>query len=183
MCAQKQKSTSTSVTYSARRREEDLPPCSELIRPPEPSIQFNTKESTLAEVRDIIRVARTSAAPGPSGVPYRVYKHCPRHLERLWRLIRAVWQRGKVPKQWRHAEGVWILKEEDASDIAQFRTISLLSVEGKTFFKVLANRLTELLLRNPYIDTTVQKGGVPGMLGCLEHTGVVTQLIWEAREN
>lgn len=53
-------------------REEDLPPCSELIRPPEPSIQFNTKEPTLAEVREIIRGAWASAAPGPSGVPYRV---------------------------------------------------------------------------------------------------------------
>lgn len=156
MCAQKRKSTST---YSTRRREEDLPPCSELIRPPEPSIQFNIKESTLAEVRDIIRAARASAAPGPSGVPYRVYKHCPRHLERLWRLIRAVWQRGKVPKQWRHAEGVWILKEEDASGIAQFHTISLLSVEGKTFFKLLANRLTEFLLRNSYIDTACRRAG------------------------
>lgn len=61
-------------------------------------------------------------------------------MERLRRLIRAVLLRGKVPKQWRHAKGVWILKEEDASDFTQLRTISLLSVEGKTFFKVLANR-------------------------------------------
>lgn len=33
----------------------------------------------------------------------------------------------------------------------------------KNFFKVLANRLPEFLLRNSYIDITVQKGGVPGM--------------------
>lgn len=36
---------------------------------------------------------------------------------------------------------------------------------------------------NTYIDTTVQKGGVPGVPGCIEHTGVVTQLIRETRES
>jgi len=56
-------------------------------------------------------------------------------------------------------------------------------VEGKIFFKILANRLSEYLQRNSYIDTSVQKGGVQGMPGCLEHTGVITQLIREVREN
>lgn len=32
------------------------------------------------------------------------------------------------------------------------------------------------------MDTSVQKGGVPGVPACLEHSGVVTQLIREARE-
>ncbi len=38
------------------------------------------------------------------------------------------------------------------------------------------------LLSNKYINTSVQKGGISGVPGCLEHTGVVTQLIREARE-
>lgn len=38
------------------------------------------------------------------------------------------------------------------------------------------------LLRNSYIDI-VQKGGVPNLPGCIKHTGVVTQLNREAREN
>lgn len=43
--------------------------------------------------------------------------------------------------------------------------------------------ITEFLLRNGYVDTSVQKGGVPRVPGCIEHTEVVTQLIREAREN
>lgn len=66
-------------------------------------------------------------------------------------------------------------KEDNASDITQFCSISLRSVEGKVSFKILANGLTVYLLRNTYIDIAVQKGEVPGMLGCIEHTGVVTQ--------
>ena len=33
------------------------------------------------------------------------------------------------------------------------------------------------------IDTSVQKGGVPGMPGVIEHTGVITQLLKEAKTN
>lgn len=57
----------------------------------------------------------------------------------------------------------------------------LLNVEGKVFFSILARRMTEFL-RNKYIDTSAHKGGIPGVLGCFEHTGAVIQLIREARE-
>ncbi|XP_050957201.1 uncharacterized protein LOC127158092 [Labeo rohita] len=78
------------------------------------------------------------------------------------------------------------MRDEDVlSEISDIGTrfISLLSVEGKIFFKIMSQRLMEYLLKNGYIDTSVQKGGVPGVPGCLEHTGVVTQLIREARES
>ena len=104
-------------------------------------------------------------------------------MERLWKIFRVIWKRGKVPQQWKYAEGVWIPKEENARNIKQFRTISLLSVECKTFFKIVSIRLMGFLLKNTYIDTSVQKGGVPGVPGCIEHTGVVTQLIREARDS
>ncbi|KAL1266763.1 hypothetical protein QQF64_002438 [Cirrhinus molitorella] len=127
--------------------------------------------------------ARSRSAPGPSRVPYKVYKRCPVLLRILWKILRVIWRRGAVADQWRQAEGVWIPKEENSTKLEQFRTISLLSVEGKIFFSILSRRLTDFLLKNAYIDTSVQKGGIPGVSGCLEHTGVVTQLIREARED
>lgn len=81
------------------------------------------------------------------------------------------------------SEGVWIPKEEVSKTINQFRIISLLSVEGKIFFSIAAKWLSDFLASNNYIDKVVQKGGVSGVPGCLEHTGVVTKLIREAREN
>lgn len=42
--------------------------------------------------------------------------------------------------------------------------------------------MMEFLLRNSYVDTSVQKWGDPKFLGCIEHTGVVTKLIRGARE-
>ncbi|GFN78864.1 reverse transcriptase [Plakobranchus ocellatus] len=74
------------------------------------------------------------------------------------------------------AEGVYIPKEQDSRGINQFRPISLLNVEGKIFFSVMASRLTKYLTENGYINTSVQKGGNPGVSGCLEHA----TMIWEA---
>lgn len=181
-CTEEEVNKYLSTTYSDSARDKELGPCKTLITPPEPTLAFNTREPTLKEVEEVVKAARTSSAPGPSGVSYVVYKRCPRLLKRLWKLIKVIWRRGKVAQQWRHAEGVWIPKEESSSTTEQFRVISLLSVEGKIFFSILARRLTEFLLRNKYIDTSVQKGGVPKMPGCIEHTGVVTQLLREARE-
>lgn len=47
----------------------------------------------------------------------------------------------------------------------------------------MSRHLTDYFLKNSYIDTSVQKGGIPKVSGCLEHTRMVTQLIREAREN
>ncbi|XP_077372334.1 uncharacterized protein LOC144033646 [Festucalex cinctus] len=181
-CTEEEVNNYLNVSYSDSAREEELGPCRTLITPPEPIVAFNTKEPTLKEVEEVVRAARSNSAPGPSGVPYVVFKRCPRLLKRLWRILRVIWRRGKVAQQWRHAEGVWIPKEESSITIEQFRIISLLSVESKIFFSIVARRMTEFLLRNTYIDTSVQKGGVPKVPGCIEHTGVVTQLIREARE-
>ena len=58
-----------------------------------------------------------------------------------------------------------------------------MDVEGKVFWSVIARRMNAYLIANKYIDTSVQKGGIPGMSGCLEHTAVITQLIREAKKD
>ena len=74
------------------------------------------------------------------------------------------------------ADGVYIPKEQNSTEINQFRPISLLNVEGNIFFSVMASRLTKYLTENGYINTSVQKGGIPGVSGCLENA----TMIWEA---
>ena len=87
-----------------------------------------------------------------------------------------------MPNSWTRAEECLVPKEKNSESINQFRTISLLSVEGKIFFSILSKRLTHFLTKNKYIDTSVQKGGIPGFSGCVEHNSVVSQLIKETKE-
>lgn len=59
--------------------------------------------------------------------------------------------------------------------------MSRLSKEGKIFFSILAKRLTSYMTKNGYVCTSIQNGGIPSFSGCLEHTGVLNQMIPEAR--
>ncbi|XP_063054019.1 uncharacterized protein LOC134448252 [Engraulis encrasicolus] len=164
-------------------KELELGDCDILIDPPAPTFQFDMSELKLRETKEVVHKARACSAPGPSGTSYKVYKNCPKLLLRLWKILRVFWRKGKIPQQWRMAEGVWIPKEENSTQLDQFRIISLLCIESKIFFSAISRRLCTYLARNTYVDTSVQKGGISGMPGCVEHTGVVTQLIREAREN
>ena len=67
--------------------------------------------------------------------------------------------------------------------ITQFRTISLLNVEGKIFFSVMARPVKSYMTENSYADATVQKGGVHGFSGCVGHSSIISQLIHEAKVN
>jgi len=113
-------------THSDTRRDDPLGPCAHIMPEPAPTIALDSKEPTLAEVKDVVKKARAGSAPGPNGIPYKVYKMCPRLLHRLWRLSKVVWRKGQVPECWQKAEGLFVPKETNSHNISQFRTISLL---------------------------------------------------------
>lgn len=131
------------------------------------------------EVKQVIHHARTASAPGPNGVPYKVFKNCPRLLKLLWRLMVTAWKTQSIPSSWCQAVTTFIPKEKKSQNLCQFRGIALLNVEGKIFFSILARHLTNFLLVNSYIDTSCQKAGVPGFPGCVEHSA----MIWEQIQN
>ena len=149
---------------------------------PQPQVDFDNEPPSWKEFNNRLRKTRNKSAPGPNGVPYVVYKRCPGVARLLWGYLKGMWKKNSISREWRKAEGVFIPKEEGAEDVEKFRTISLLNVEGKLFFGLKAERLMKFALENKCIDTSIQKGGVPGMAGCLEHTAVISQLIREAKE-
>lgn len=87
-----------------------------------------------------------------------------------------------IPTAWRRASGVLIPKERNSSMISQFRHISLLNVEGKIVFSIVARRLAGYLETNGYIDTTMQKAGISGFSGCLEHASMIWFQIQAAKK-
>ena len=92
-----------------------------------------------------------------------------------------MWKKNAISELWQEAEGVFIPKEDGATVVEKFRTVSLLNVEGKLYFGMQADRLVTYTLANGYIDTSIQKGGVPAVSGCMEHTAILSQLIREAK--
>ena len=152
------------------------------IRPtPQPAHPFELGEIRLAEVKEVITKSRSKSAPGSNGISYKVYKRCPLLTRRLWKLIKVIWRKKHLPESWLMAEGCYVPKEENSTALPQFREISLLNVEGKVFWSIVAKRLSKFLTCNKYIDTAAQKGGVTGFAGCIEHTTVMTHMIGDAK--
>ena len=106
-----------------------MPAIAGSVRPTKPGVEFDLSEPKLAEVEKFISKARAASAPGPNGVPYKVYKKCGELMKTLWRLLKVVWRQDVVPLSWSEAEGVYIPKEENSSTLSQFRPISLLNVD------------------------------------------------------
>ena len=167
--------------HSDEHSNEDLGEWGSLLEAKEPEVAFDSSEPRLKEIQAMLKKARSGSAPGPNGITYQVYKKCPRLTRRLWRLLRVVWRKSESVSSWSRAEGCFIPKQKNAEKITEFRTISLLNVEGKIYMAVLAKRLTTFMLSNKYIDTSVQKGGVPEVPGCEEHTAIVTEIIKQAK--
>ncbi len=167
--------------YSDNRRATPLGSPGHVQCPNPPTIQFDTSPPKLREVEDVIRKARSASAPGPNGLPYKLYKNCPQVVRILWRLMRTAWRNQQVPAKWQQAIGVFIPKEENSCTISQFRSIALLNVEGKIFFSILARRMTNFLMANDYINTSCQKAGIPGFPGCIEHSSMIWEQIQQAK--
>uniref|UniRef100_A0A3B4XDA6 Reverse transcriptase domain-containing protein n=1 Tax=Seriola lalandi dorsalis TaxID=1841481 RepID=A0A3B4XDA6_SERLL len=167
--------------YSDNRRASPLGPPGHVPHPNPPTIQFDISPPKLQEVEVVIKKARSASAPGPNGLPYKLYKNCPQVVRVLWRLMRTAWRNKEVPAEWQQALGVFIPKEENSCTVSQFRSIALLNVEGKIFFSVLARRMTNFLMANEYIDTSCQKVGIPGFPGCIEHSSIIWEQIQQAK--
>ena len=147
----------------------------------EPQVEYNSSLPSWHEFSRKLKKTRNKSAPGPNGVPYLLYKRCPKVARLLFGYLKGLWKKKAISKAWRKAEGIFIPKEEGATKVGKFRTISLLNVEGKLYFALKAERLTQYIVANRYIDESIQKGGIPGVSGCVEHTSLLSQLIREAK--
>ena len=121
-------------TYSDALRHESLQERADIPAVPLPTSSFCLASPSLEEVRGAVRKARNRSAPGTNGVPYLLYKRCPKTLYLLHSLIQKAWSSVTVDDEWKKAEGVYIPKEKDSKGLNQFRPISLLNVEGENIF-------------------------------------------------
>ena len=162
-------------------KEQKREPPEDLWAYEEPCVEFNNKPPSFNEFMKRLRKTRAKSAPGPNGIPYMVYKRCPKVARQLWLYLSGLWKKNAISESWSKAEGILIPKIDGAAEVGKFRTISLLNVEGKIYFAMRADRLLKFVQDNKYIDPSIQKGGLPEISGCLEHTAILSQLIREAK--
>ena len=107
------------------------------------------------------------------------WRKCPKVLKVLQCLLHETWKKMLIHSSWCTTEGIYIPKEADSVALKQFRPISLLNMEGKVLFGVLIWRMTRFTMQN----ISMQKAGIPGFSGCLEHASMTWSVMQEAGTN
>ena len=79
---------------------------------------------------------RNKNAPGLNGIPFLVYKKCPKVLDVLLEILNRVWKDKKIPSSWQKAIIVLLAKSDDLKSPAEFRPIALLNAEGLSLIHI-----------------------------------------------
>ena len=88
---------------------------------------------------------KNGKAVGPDGIPVEVYKAAGADLvEKLHVLFTRIWEEEVIPSDFRDALIVKFFKKGVKVDCGNYRGISLLSIAGKIFARILACRLTPI---------------------------------------
>ena len=120
----------------------------------------------------VLQSRRNSSAPGPNGISNVIWKRCPTLQRRLFSVITRVWTTCCIPPSWQRATIRLIHKYGPATEPSNFRPIALTNCDGKIFFALVGKAIREHMIRNSFFDLRLQKGFLPGVAGCLEHSSL-----------
>ena len=87
------------------------------------------------------------------------------------------------PSSWCTAKFITIHIKGDTSDPGNFLPIELTSAVSKLFHKVIAYRLEQYIISNDILDTSLQKGFLRGVNGCMEHIFAIQSILTNAKDH
>ncbi|GFN96032.1 RNA-directed DNA polymerase from mobile element jockey-like, partial [Plakobranchus ocellatus] len=123
-------------------------------RKPTVSAQTFTVEFTRTELDAALEKGTNGKAPGLDGVTQEMLTNISLNAkEVLLKLLNRTWTSGVLPRAWRTAVLVPMLKKgKNAKTTSSYRPISLTSVICKTIERMVNARLVHYLERNSYLD-------------------------------
>jgi hypothetical protein len=106
-------------------------------------LPINVDRPTREEIRTAIIRLKNGKAAGPDDIPAEALKaDIDTAAEVLYTLFGDVWDSESIPKDWKQGILVKVPKKGDLQECNNYRGISLLSVPGKVFCRVLLDRMT-----------------------------------------
>jgi hypothetical protein len=116
----------------------------ERLQEEEEEEEEEAKEISIEEVEKAIKQMRKNRAPGICKITAEMLQNTGQHtIKWLHRVINTIWTSEKTPADWRKAIIIPIHKKGDRKVCDNTRGISLLSVPGKVFTRVILNRMNE----------------------------------------
>ncbi|MGL5901241.1 MAG: reverse transcriptase domain-containing protein [Cetobacterium sp.] len=114
------------------------------IKPADTDLPIDCNIPTREEIRKAIMQLRNGKAAGPDNIPAEALKaDISTSVEMLYPLFKNIWEEEQVPAEWKEGYLIKIPKKGDLSKCTNYRGITLLSVPGKVFNRVLLNRMKD----------------------------------------
>jgi Reverse transcriptase (RNA-dependent DNA polymerase) len=136
-------------------------------------------EITIEEVEKAIKQMKNRKAAGIDGIQAEIYKYGGETIIKwLHRVILTSWNSEEIPEDWRKMVIIPLHKSNTRQDCNNARGISLLSIAGKIFTKVILNRISdtvESLLRENQCGFRTRRG-------CCDQIFTLRQIIEKTRE-
>ena len=134
-------------------------------------------------LKTIFKSKSATSAPGEDGVMYGVLAKMPSTHYFLATLYNKLDRCGEAPDIWANSIVTLAYKGGETGETSNFRMIALTSCLAKPYHIIKAERLSKFMVDNKYIDPSVQKGFMANILGCVEHTTLLQEIIQHSRKN
>ena len=104
----------------------------------EEDLPISCDRPTRAEIRKAIGLLRNGKAPGPDEIPAEALKAgSGTMVEKLYHLFGKIWEDEEIPTDWGEGHLIKLSKKGDLGVCLNYRGITLLSVPGKVFNRVI----------------------------------------------
>ncbi|KAK7113089.1 hypothetical protein V1264_012440 [Littorina saxatilis] len=122
------------------------PPSPPAMEPADVDLPVNCEKPTREEIRKAITLLKNGKAAGPDDIPAEALKaDIGASVEMLYPLFERIWDEEDVPADWKEGYLVKLPKKGDLSNCSNYRGITLLSVPGKVFNRVLLERMKNIV--------------------------------------
>jgi len=114
------------------------------IHPANADLLISCDNPTRDEIRKAITQLKNGKAAGPDDIPAEALRaDLEASVEMLYPLFEKIWEEEEIPTDWKEGYLIKIPKKGDLSNCSNYRGITLLSVPGKVFNRVLLERMKE----------------------------------------
>jgi len=98
------------------------------------------------EIKRCIKKLKIKKAAGIDGIPMEAWKYASEGLKRrLWDLLKIIWRKGTIPRDWRKSIIVSLYKRGEREEVGNYRSISLLCLAYKIYAEILRNKLEKMV--------------------------------------
>lgn len=150
-----------------------------VIGPADNDLPIDCSAPSREEIYRAIQQLKKGKAAGPDGIPAEALKaDINTSVDILHPLFCKIWEEEQVPAEWKEGYLIKLPKKGDLSSCANYRGITLLSIPGKVFNRILLNRIKDAV--DPQLRD--QQAGFRRQRSCVDQIATLRIILEQSLE-